>query len=126
MFYKIGAVLILLLVAACGYFAWDAQVAKTRNETLQVELKTAKDDLERQQKLADQLRADKEKQEKLLEEFKQNVDDIRKEANDALTVIENTDYGKEANTNAAELERIINERTKQLLDSITRVSQGEK
>lgn len=126
LFSKIAAVVIVLLALACGYFYLDGKTAWSEAKSAQTELAAAEAREELQKQTIERLRKDAEVQEKLLDEYKRNVEEIRDSANKDLKEIEDTDFGKEANTNAAELERIINERTKRLLDNITRISQEGK
>ena len=118
--------LILALVAGLVYFYQSNQINAERVRTAEAELSAAKTAIATQQTTIDRMTKDAEVQQQLMIQYNLAVQDIRQKTFEDLLEISNTDFAKEANTNAVELEKIVNERTKRLFDSISNVSKGTK
>ncbi len=124
---KFIIVLILALVAALVFFYQRNEVNSAKLKTIQVELNEANKRVETQKTTIDLLEKDAKTQADLMRQYQLTVNDIRQKTFEDLLEISNTDYAREANTNAPELEKLINERTQRMLDAITNASrQGKK
>lgn len=119
---KFIIILILALVAGLVFFYQRNEINVAKLGTLQVELNEANKRVETQKTTIDLMAKDAETQRKLMEKFQLTVNEIRQKTFEDLLEISNTDFAAEANTDALALEKVINERTKRLLDSITNVS----
>ena len=119
--------LILALVAALVFFYQRNEVNAEKLKTAQVELNEANKRVETQKNTIDLLEKDAKTQADLMKQYQLSVNEIRQKTFEDLLEISNTDFAKEANSNAPALEKVINERTQKLLNSITSVSrQGKK
>lgn len=125
--YLIGAVVIVFLALSgyCGYLYVTKQTIEAKMETVKVELAQAKKDIATQKETIDLMAKDAKTQAELMKQYQVNVDDIRKMAADKLLEIDNTDFGKEANSNASDLEKVLNDRMKQLFSTTTQLSRGK-
>ncbi len=124
---KFIIVLILALVAALVFFYQRNEINSAKLKTIQVELNEANKRVETQKTTIDLLEKDAKTQADLMRQYQLTVNDIRQKTFEDLLEISNTDYAREANTNAPELEKLINERTQRMLDAITNASrQGKK
>lgn len=119
---KFIIILILALVAGLVFFYQRNEINANKLKTAQVELNEANKRVETQKTTIDLMAKDAETQRKLMEKFQLTVNEIRQKTFEDLLEISNTDFAAEANTDALALEKVINERTKRLLDSITNVS----
>lgn len=124
---KYVIILILALVAALVFFYQRNEINAEKLKTVQVELNEANKRVETQKTTITLLEKDAKTQADLMKKYQLTVDDIRQKTFEDLLEISNTDYAKEANSNAPELEKLINERTQRMLDAITNASrQGKK
>jgi DNA repair ATPase RecN len=118
------SVILLLLSAYCGYLYFTKQTIEAKMETVQGELTQAKKDIDIQKGTIDQLQNDANVQANLMKQYQLSVSEIRKVAADSLTQIDSIDYGKEANSNAPELEKTLNDRMQVLFGNIEKSSRG--
>lgn len=115
--------LVLALIAACGFLYMRVQVVQAEVKSVQIELNEANKKIETQKATIELLNRDMRIERELMLKSQRMVDIIREKAIEDLNEISNTDFGKEANINAQELERVINERNARLfkqLESIGR------
>ncbi|MNK57964.1 hypothetical protein D3C87_770320 [compost metagenome] len=124
---KYVIILILALVAALVFFYQRNEINAEKLKTVQVELNEANKRVETQKTTIELMEKDAKTQADLMKQYQLTVDDIRQKTFEDLLEISNTDYAKEANSDAPALEKVINERTQKMLDAITNVSrQGKK
>lgn len=124
---KFVIILILALVAGLVFFYQRNEINAEKLKSVQIELNEANKRVETQKTTIDLLEKDAKTQADLMKKYQLTVDDIRQKTFEDLLEISNTDYAKEANSNAPELEKLINERTQRMLDAITNASrQGKK
>ncbi|MNR95612.1 hypothetical protein D3C71_1126870 [compost metagenome] len=124
---KYVIILILALVAGLVFFYQRNEINAEKLKTVQVELNEANKRVETQKTTIELMEKDAKTQADLMKQYQLTVDDIRQKTFEDLLEISNTDYAKEANSDAPALEKVINERTQKMLDAITNVSrQGKK
>lgn len=122
----IGAlVLFTAMSGLCGYLYLTKQVTDANYKTLQVELNEANKRVETQKTTIALMAKDAQVQADLLKQYQVSVTEIRKIAADKLIEIADTDYGKEAASNASELEKTVNDRMQMLFNNISQLSQGK-
>jgi cell division protein FtsL len=110
--------LVLALIVACGALYMRLQTVQAEAKSVQIELNEANKKIETQKTTIELLNRDMRIERELLAKSQRLVDIIREKAIEDLKEISNTDFGKEANSNAPELERIINERNARLFKQI--------
>lgn len=124
---KYVIILILALIAACVFFYQRNEITQANYRSVQIELNEANKKIETQKVTIENMARDAKVQLDLMKKSQGVLDALRQKTIEELTEISNTDFGKEANSNAPQLEKIINERTKLLFDNINRISrQGTK
>ncbi|MNY21279.1 hypothetical protein D3C86_1548130 [compost metagenome] len=124
---KYVIILILALVAGLVFFYQRNEINAEKLKTVQDELNEANKRVETQKTTIELMEKDAKTQADLMKQYQLTVDDIRQKTFEDLLEISNTDYAKEANSDAPALEKVINERTQKMLDAITNVSrQGKK
>jgi hypothetical protein len=121
---KLTLAIIGVLVIACGYLYLTKQVTDANMKTTQQELNEANVRVATQKQTITLMQKDAEVQSRLMDQYKLTVTDIRNQAVIDLNEIANTDFGAVANSNAPELEKVINQRTQALLDNFQRISRG--
>ncbi len=120
-------VLILALAAGLVFFYQRNEINAEKVKSIQVELKSANEKIETQNTTIANMARDHKVEVDLMKKSQALIDVIRQKTIEDLKEISNTDFGKEANSNAPALEKVINERTKLLLNNIENISrQGLK
>jgi len=122
--YMIG--LVIALAAACVFFYQRNEINVEKVRTAQTLLNEANKKIESQKGVIDTMRRDHSVEVNLLKKSASAIDVVRQKTIEDLQKISNTDFGKEANSNAPELEKRINDRTKQLMKDIEKISRGTK
>jgi len=122
----LASVLVLSIIGVGGYFFYEMRLARADAAVKAAELSRVQDKLDLANKTVKDQADQMALQAALMIKAQKQIANIRQKAVEELEELSNTDFGKEANSNAKELEKKINERMKQRLQAIDDASRGPK